>query len=114
MKNLFKITLAVTIILLQSSCKTMTISPTQGTLTVPAKGEIRVWENMEHSSFSLHLENGSNQNSCEAYTVKNNYEKWVSPSLLAKSSLDFTVPSDGSVLLKNFSSENLTITYTIN
>jgi len=113
MKNLFKITLATTLILFQFSCKTADISPKQGTITVPAKGEIRVWENLEHGSFSVHLENKSVTNSCEAYTVKNNYEKWISPSLLANSALDFTVPSNGAVLLKNFSNESLTINYTI-
>lgn len=113
MKNLFKITLATTLILLQLSCKTIDISPKKGTITVPAKGEIRVWENLEHNSFSLHLEDKSTTNSCEAYTIKNNYEKWISPSLLANSALDFTVPSNGAVLLKNFSNENLTINYTI-
>lgn len=113
MKNLFKITILLAFIFLQFSCKSVIISPKQGTITVPAKGEIRVWENIDHGSFSLHLENKSDLNSCEAYTVKNKYEKWISPSLLAKSALDFTVPANGSVLLKNFSNENLTITYTI-
>lgn len=113
MKNLIKITLATALILFQFSCKTIDISPKQGTITVPAKGEIRVWENVEHSSFSLHLENKSATNSCEAYTVKNNNEKWISPSLLANSALDFTVPSNGAILLKNFSNETLTVNYTI-
>jgi hypothetical protein len=113
MKNILKFTLVATFVLLQLSCKTNTISPKEGTITIPAKGEIRVWENTEHGSFSLHLENNNATKSCEAYTVKNNHEKWISPSLLAKSTLDFTVPSDGHVLLKNFNDESLTIKYSI-
>lgn len=113
MKNLFKITIITALILVQLSCKTVDISPKQGTITVPAKGEIRVWENLEHSSFSLHLENKSVTNSCEAYVIKNNTEKWISPSLLANAKLDFTVPNNGAILLKNFSNESLTINYII-
>ncbi|MDN3676262.1 hypothetical protein QWY90_02935 [Flavobacterium paronense] len=113
MKNLFKISMSTALILLAFSCKTVNISPKQASITVPAKGAISIWQNIEHASFSLHLENKNTTNSCEAYTVKNNVEKWISPSLLADSTLDFTVPTNGSVLLKNFSNENLTITYTI-
>ncbi|WP_445453950.1 hypothetical protein [Flavobacterium sp. 25HG05S-40] len=113
MKNVMQIILVSVLILFQLSCKTVNISPKQGTITVPAKGEIRIWENLEHTSFSLHLENKSSTNSCEAYTVKNNTEKWISPSLLANGTLDFTVPSNGAVLLKNFSNESLTINYII-
>ncbi|WP_162127246.1 hypothetical protein [Flavobacterium phycosphaerae] len=114
MKNIFKITFALALILLQLSCKTVDISPKQGTITVPANNEIRAWKNLEHSSFSLHLENKNATNSCEAYTIKNNTENWISPSLLANSSIDFIVPRDGEVVLKNFSNENLIINYTIN
>lgn len=113
MKNIFEKNLLIVFFMLQFSCKSINISPKQGTVTVPAKGEIRIWENIEHNSFVVHLENKSTTNSCEAYTVNNNYEKWIAPSLLAQSRLDFTVPSDGSILLKNFSDENLTINYTI-
>ena len=115
MKNLIKSILVIILIAFQTSCKSVDISPKEGVIKVPPKGELRMWQNLEHSSFSLHLENNSVKNSCEAYKVNSiGNEKWISPSLLASKTLDFTIPSDGSLLLKNFSDEELTINYKIN
>lgn len=114
MKNLLKSTTMFLILLFQISCKpTQDISPKQGTIIVPAKGEIRVWNNIEHSSFSLKLENTSSKNSCEAYKVKNGFQKWVSPSLLASKSLEFSIATNGHLLLQNYSDEVITVKYTI-
>ncbi len=115
MKNQLKITVLFTIVFFQLSCKSsQAISPKQGTINVPEKGEIKVWENIEHDSFSLKLENTSTKNSCEAYKVKNGVEKWISPSLLANKSLEFSIASNGYLLLKNFSNEVITVNYLIN
>lgn len=114
MQNLFKITTLLAIVLFQISCKTVQdISPKQGTVIVPAKGEIRMWDNLEHGSFSLKLENTSTKNSCEAYKVKNRNQKWISPSLLANKSLEFSIAANGHLLLQNYSDEVITVKYTI-
>ena len=115
MKTSMKLPMFTLLIVLAISCKSVDINPKQGTFVVPAKGESRQWQNVEHNSFSLHLENISVKNSCEAYKVSaNGKEKWISPSLLKGGTLDFTIPTDGSLLLKNFSAENITVNYTIN
>ena len=114
MKLALKIT-ALILLLVQISCKTMQdISPKQGTIVVPAKGEIKMWENIDHNSFSLELENTSTKNSCEAYKVKNGFQKWISPSLLANKSLEFSIASNGYLLLQNYSNEEITVKYSIN
>lgn len=115
MKTTIKLALLTLLFIAAISCKSVDVNPKQGTIVVPAKGEIRQWQNLEHNSFSIHLENKSTKNSCEAYKVTaNGNEKWISPSLLTGGTLDFTIPSDGSLLLKNFSDENITVNYTIN
>lgn len=115
MKKAAKITLIFTLLIFQFSCKSqIDISPKTDTVMVPAKGELKLFENKEHSSFSLNLINKNTINSCEVYTLKNGNRKWISPSLLANGSLDFNVPKDGFVLLQNYSNENITITYKIN
>ncbi|MBC7606403.1 MAG: hypothetical protein H7199_05560 [Burkholderiales bacterium] len=114
MQNLLKITTLITILLFQISCKsTQDISPKQGILIVPAKGEIRMWDNLEHGSLSLKLVNTSTKNSCEAYQVKQGNQKWISPSLLANKSLEFSIAANGHLLLKNYSAEVITVKYTI-
>ena len=114
MKTIIKFTAIITILLFQFSCKTVQgISPKQGTIIIPAKGEIRMWDNLEHGSFSLNLENTSTKNSCEAYKVKNGYQKWISPSLLATKSLEFSIAANGHLLLQNYSDEIITVKYTI-
>lgn len=115
MKNLLKITVLFTIVFFQLSCKSsQAISMKQGTITVPAKGEIKVWDTIDHDSFSLNLVNPSTKNSCEAYKVKNGIQKWISPSLLANNSIEFSIASKGYLLLKNFSNEVIIVNYSIN
>lgn len=115
MKNLIKSILVIILIAFQTSCKSVDISPKEGVIKVPPKGELRMWQNLEHSSFSLHLENNSVKNSCEAYKVSSfGSRKWISPSLLANKTLDFSIPSNGSLLLQNYSNEEITVNYKIN
>lgn len=114
MKNILKLAVVFSLFVVTVSCKSVDITIKQGTITVPAKGEIRQWQNTEHGSFSIHLENKSTKNSCEAYKVSAfGNEKWIYPSLLASGSLDFSIASNGSLLLKNFSDETITVIYTI-
>jgi len=114
MINAVRITLVLTILFCLFSCKSqIDISPKTDTVIVPAKGEIKLFENREHSPFSLNLINKSTKNSCEVYKMKNGNRKWISPSLLANGSLDFTVPDDGFVLIQNYSEENISITFKI-
>ncbi len=115
MKSIIKITAIVSILFLQFSCKTyQDISPKTATIIVPAKGEIELFKNVEHSSFTIYLTNQSTKNSCEAYTIKNGNRKWISPSLPVNGKLNFSVSSSASVLLQNYSDENLSVIYTIN
>ena len=115
MNTIFKITAIVTFLFFQFSCRSVPeISPKQGTIVVPAKSEIKIWDNINHDSFTLKLENTSTKNSCEAYKVKNGNQKWISPSLLANKTLEFSIAANGHLLLKNFSDEVITIKYIIN
>ena len=115
MKSIIKIIAIVSILFLQFSCKTyQDISPKTATIIVPAKGEIELFKNIEHSSFTINLVNQSTKNSCEAYTIKNGNRKWISPSLPINGKLDFSVSSSASVLLQNYSDENVSVVYTIN
>jgi hypothetical protein len=92
-----------------------TIEPKSGNIELSAKGELRIWKDIQHPSFTVVLTNNAPQQSCEIYTVKSGgVEKWVSPSLLANSSLAVTVPGDGHLFFKNFNPNTLTITYKIN
>jgi hypothetical protein len=98
-----------------SSRNMASIQPKTGTIDLPQKGELKIWKDILHPSFSVTLTNNNPQQSCEIYTVKSNgKEKWVSPSLLANSSLTITVPKDGHLFFKNFNPNTLTITYTVN
>jgi hypothetical protein len=115
MKNIFYITAIIITLLFQISCKSrIDISPKKATVLVPANSELRLFEDTEHFPFSIQLINRSVKNSCEAYTVKNDSKKWISPSLLANDQLAFNVGYNRSVLLKNFSDENIYVTYIIN
>jgi hypothetical protein len=87
--------------------------PKKGILEINAKNDISFWKGIKHASFRVYLTNPSKTNSCEAYYVKNGVENWISPSLLANGKLDFNVPRNAHVFFKNFSNENLKITYTI-
>ena len=114
MNNLLKITALIAMVLLHVSCKSLQeISPKQGEIIVPAKGEIRMWDKIEHGSFSLKLENTSTKNSCEAYKVKNGFQRWISPSLLANKSLEFSIATNVHLLLQNYSDEVITVKYLI-
>lgn len=114
MKKFIKIVALVTIVFCQFSCKSqIDITPKTATIIVPAKGELKLFEDTQHSSFSINIINKSVKNSCEAYTVKNGNKKWISPSLTVNGELDFLVPNDGSVLIQNYSDENISIIYTI-
>jgi hypothetical protein len=109
----------LTIISIASSCKSSgsmaAIEPKSGSIELPAKGELRIWKNTAHPSFTVILTNNAPQQSCEIYTVKSNgSEKWVNPSLLANSTLTVTVPADGYLFFKNFNRDILTIKYAVN
>ncbi len=91
------------------------IEPKTGNIDLPQNGEFRIWKDVLHPSFSVTLTNNNPKQSCEVYTVKSNgNEKWISPSLLANSSLTVTIPKDGHLYFKNFNPNTLTISYTIN
>jgi hypothetical protein len=91
-----------------------TIEPKSGSIELPAKGELRIWKDTQHPSFTVVLTNNAPQQSCEIYTVKSSgAEKWVSPSLLANSSLTVKVPADGHLFFKNFNPNTLTIAYKV-
>lgn len=115
MNTIFKITAIVSVLFLQVSCKTyQDIAPKSATIVVPAKGEIELFKNIEHASFSINLVNKSIKNSCEVYTIKNGNRKWISPSLPVNGKLDFSVSSSAYVLLQNYCDENVSVVYTIN
>jgi hypothetical protein len=117
-----KIMLALSLLAIISgamSCKTTgsmaAVQPTSGAIELPAKGEYRMWKGTAHPSFTVTLTNSAPQQSCEIYTVKSSgTEKWISPSLMANSSLTVTVPADGHLFFKNFNANTLTITYKVN
>ena len=114
MNKIMKFT-AIVFVFFQFSCKTyQDIVPKTATIIIPAKGEIVLFENIEHASFTINLQNFSTKNSCEAYTIKNGNKKWISPSLPVNGKLDFYVSSDASVLLQNYSDENISLVYIIN
>ncbi len=92
--------------------KTTTLKKT-GTVIVPAKGTTKIWENTKHESFAVTLSNLSTLNSCEIYILKKRSKKWFSPSFFPHSDLKIYVPTNGALLLENFSNEDITITYVI-
>ena len=117
MKNFLKILVLVTIVFFQFSCKSqIEITPKEGTIKVPAKGEITLWKDVPHNSFSVNLENTSAKNSCEIYKVNSlGIRKWIYPSLQANKSENITIKQNGSLLIQNYSDEILTtINYKIN
>lgn len=116
MKQLFAMLLVCSAIFTgcSSSQGIANIQPKSGTIEIPAKGEIRVWKEVTHGSFTVTLTNSSPNQSVELYKVKSNgAEKWISPSLLANSSQDITIPADGHLFIKNFNGNTFTITYKI-
>jgi len=90
------------------------IYPKSGKIEISAKGEYRLWQNVKHNKFMVTLTNSSKNQSVELYKVKSDgSEKWISPSLLANSSIDITIPADGHLLIKNFNSNIFTVDYKI-
>jgi hypothetical protein len=108
----------LTIIIIAISCKSTgsmaVIQPKQGKIELPEKGELRIWKDVSHPSFTVILSNLSATQSCEVYTVKSSgSEKWISPSLQAGKSLTITVPANGHLFFKNFNPNILTIEYKV-
>lgn len=108
----------LTIAALTYSCKSTgsmsAIQPKNGTIELPAKGELRIWRNTIHPSFNVILNNPAEKQSCEVYTVaENGNEKWISPSLQAGKSLTISVPSNGHLFFKNFNADILKIEYNV-
>lgn len=106
------------ILILTICCKTTgtmaTIEPKSGTIGLPTKGELRMWKGIIHPSFSVQLTNPSRSQSCEIYKVSDSGdEKWVSPSLLAGTTITLTVPSNGHLFFKNFNGNILNIKYEV-
>ena len=91
------------------------IQPKSGSIEITAKGELRMWKDIKHPSFNVVLTNSNATQSCEVYYVKSDgTEKWISPSLQAKSIQTVTIPTDGHLFVKNFNPNALTISYKIN
>jgi hypothetical protein len=107
----------LSIAILTTSCtihNLTNIQPKSGSLEIPVKGEVRIWENIEHTRFDVVLINTNATQSCEVYYVKGSgTEKWISPSLIAKRSLKVTIPRYGYLLLKNPNSDKLVVEYKV-
>ncbi len=113
MKKLFFI---ISTLVVFASCtrNLVAIEPKSGIIEIPAKGEFRIWKDITHESFTVKITNNDPKQSVELYTVKSSgSEKWVSPSLLANSSLEVSIPSDGHLFIKNFNPNSFKISYKI-
>jgi hypothetical protein len=115
MKKLFAMLLCGIIFISCSSLQgAVNIEPKTGTIEISANGEFRMWKDIKHASFTVLITNLSPTQSVELYKVKSNgNEKWVSPSLLANSSLEVTIPANGHLFIKNFNPNVFVITYKI-
>jgi hypothetical protein len=116
MKHLSCVVLIFTFIF--SSCSSFqgitNIQPKSGTIEIPSQGEFRMWKNVTHGSFTVTLTNNSPNQSVELYKIKSNgSEKWISPSLLANSTQQVTIPADGHLFIKNFNPNAFFIHYKI-
>lgn len=100
-----------------NSCKPnegiSSIKPQNGVIELPAKGEVRVWNDVSHGSFAVILMNNSTSQSCEVYKVKDGNESWISPSLMAGKTMTITIPEDGHLYVKNFNPNVIKINYSI-
>ncbi len=115
---MYKLHLLLGIICLFISCQStknlLKIEPKSGQLEIPAKGELRVWNQVEHSGFVVILTNTNPTQSCELYSVKSDgTEKWISPSLLANSTESVSIPENGHLFIKNFNPNVLTIQFKV-
>jgi hypothetical protein len=115
-KSIFAFFAIVVLAIACNSSKNLAnIQPKSGKFEIPSKGEFRVWNDIKHKSFEVVLTNDNENQSCEIYYVKSNgTEKWINPSLKAKSSLTVTIPNDGHLFIKNFNPNTLIISYKIN
>jgi hypothetical protein len=115
MKNVFLALFGIVIMF--CSCKSntglSTVYPKTGVIEIPSKGELRIWNDSSHTSFSVTLTNNSTNQSCEVYKVKDGKENWISPSLMAGKTMDVSVASNGHLYFKNFNNNVLKINYTI-
>jgi hypothetical protein len=115
MKKLNLVLVAIVLLVTACSRNLIAIEPKAGFIEIPAKGEFRIWKGIEHASFSVKITNTDPKQSVELYTVKSTgAEKWVSPSLLANSSLELTIPADGHLFIKNFNPNTFKVSYQIN
>lgn len=100
------------------SCKTTSsmalIEPKEGSIDLPAKGEIRIWKDIAHPRFSVILTNPSSTQSCELYTVtESGSQKWIDPSLQAGKSITVKVPKNGHLFVQNNNPNVLKIMYKV-
>jgi hypothetical protein len=114
-KYILIFTAMVTLLAACSSNRMATnIEPKQANISIPAKGELVLWKNVTHNSFSVQFINENEKASCEIYKVtKAGKEKWINPSLLGSSKITISVPTDGYVYFKNFNTNALAISYKI-
>ena len=90
------------------------IDPKTGSIEIPPRGEFRMWKDTKHGNFRVMLTNLSANQSVELYKVKSDgNESWISPSLLANSSMNVLIPADGHLFIKNFNPNTFTLTYKI-
>jgi hypothetical protein len=90
------------------------IQPKAGIIEIPAKGEIRIWKDINHASFEVQLTNNDTSATCEVYCVNSKgKEKWINPSLQAKKQLVINIPKNGYLLIKNFNTKNIGVSYKI-
>jgi hypothetical protein len=115
-KSIFAFMAIVVFAIFCTSSRSLTIiQPKSGNLEIPANEELRVWKEIKHPRFDVVLTNQNANQSCEIYYVKSDgTEKWIKPSLQAKSSQTVTIPTDGHLFVKNFNPNSLTINYKIN
>ncbi len=115
-KSIFTfLAIVVIAIACNSSRNLANIQPKSGNIEIPSQGEIRIWKDIKHSSFEVVLINENEKQSCEIYYVKSNgTEKWINPSLKAKSNITVSIPTNGHLFIKNFNPNSITISYKIN
>lgn len=116
MKHLLLALCTLTMVL--NACKStesmVGIQPKFGSISLPAKGELRLWQNTNHPAFTITLTNEATNQSCELYIVnKLGNEKWINPSLMPRKSITLTISKNGHLFFKNFNPNSLKINYKI-